>query len=338
MKRPNPNNGFTMGDEQKLRAEFEKRIEGIVREAERRAREKLFKELGITDLGAASTPGARWMIEAGEKTPFPDLINRERGSLCLGSYTDFELANEVFLKADMSDEEKVRNLLAGKVTPIALLTAAKERIRWLSTHLDAALSREESLIKQFAHFTSNPQPSLPMPFDEMAAVEDSDKAGLVQKRIGARGNHPDVDAEETYFTKGVVSPTAVTRDNKDGTLSVVSDKHGPSGLVLPISSLLPESAFNPPLSDAGALEMVISDAELKRKEELTKQVETLAKEIHDARKDEKGWIEWVPFGNSKEQQTARFQALGKLTEGLMKTAHVMTSNCRTDKGEPNAES
>lgn len=279
MKRPNPNNGFTMGDEQKLRAEFEKRIEGIVREAERRAREKLFKELGITDLGAASTPGARWMIEAGEKTPFPDLINRERGSLCLGSYTDFELANEVFLKADMSDEEKVRNLLAGKVTPIALLTAAKERIRWLSTHLDAALSREESLIKQFAHFTSNPQPSLPMPFDEMAAVEDSDKAGLVQKRIGDRGNHP--------------------------------------------------------VYDTGALEMVISDDELKRKEELRLQVETTAKEIYNSWAPKSAWVEG---GNSTMQQAARSEALYKLTDGVMKNAHVMTSNCRTDKGEPNVES
>lgn len=289
MKRPNPNNGFTMGDEQKLRAEFEKRVEGIVREAERQARHKLFAELGITDLGAASTPGARWMAEADGQNPFPDLINRERGSLCLGSYTDFELANEVFLKADMSDEEKVRNLLAGKVTPIALLTAAKERIRWLSTHLEAALSRENMLIQELSTFGARLDKVgdslaalVPMPFDEMVLLEDGDKAGLVQKRIGDRGNHP--------------------------------------------------------VYETGALDMVISDAEVKRKEELIQQVETLAKEIHDLQKDQKDWVEWVPFGSSNAQQTARFKALSKLTDDVMKNAHVMTSNCRTDKGESNAKS
>lgn len=310
MKRPNPKNGFTTGDEQKLRREFEARIDGIVREAERHARNKLLKELGITDLGAVSTPGARWMVETGEGSPFPDLINKERGSLCLGSYTDFELANEVYLKADMSDEQKVRNLIAGNVTPIALLTAAKERIRWLSTHLDAALSREEKLIQQLAIFDTqfgkdHLAALVPMPFDEMVLVEDSDKADLVQKRIGHRGNHLD----------HVTADTAVT---KEGQLSFLT----------PISSLPPESA----------LSLVVSQEDQVKRKELEAKVEVLAEEIFNGWKGEEGWKPWEVGGNSNKQNTARAKAIEKLTDGVMKNAHVMTSSSCTDKGEPNAES
>ena len=67
------------------------------------------------------TPAARWRVE-GKEDPFAD-YDRERGSLCRGDLTDDELANEVFLRPT-----------------IANLTAARQRIRWLSRALEHAKS------------------------------------------------------------------------------------------------------------------------------------------------------------------------------------------------------
>lgn len=56
-----------------------------------------------------------------------------------GHYTDDELANAVFLHGN--EQPSMAALAAGKALPgIAYLTAAKERIRWLSRSLAAALA------------------------------------------------------------------------------------------------------------------------------------------------------------------------------------------------------
>jgi len=68
----------------------------------------------------SETPGARWR-EKGEPDPHGDHFNGERAELCKGHLTDDELANEVYLYPN-----------------IANLTAAKERIRWLSRALEKA--------------------------------------------------------------------------------------------------------------------------------------------------------------------------------------------------------
>lgn len=95
-------------------------------------------QLGITDLNSESTPSSNW-LKSGEKDPHPDLIDKERGSLMLGNHTDDELANAVFMYGDRSDHEKGRAILAGEISSIAYLTAGKERLRWLSRHLEASL-------------------------------------------------------------------------------------------------------------------------------------------------------------------------------------------------------
>ncbi|WP_412535944.1 hypothetical protein [Marinobacter sp. MIT932201] len=68
------------------------------------------------------TPSARWR-EAGETDPHEGKYDGERALLCKGDITDDELANEVYLYPNIGN-----------------LTAAKERIRWLSRRLEVALS------------------------------------------------------------------------------------------------------------------------------------------------------------------------------------------------------
>jgi|GEM_PF-827209 hypothetical protein len=65
------------------------------------------------------TPAARWR-EAGEPDPHDGKYEGERASLCKGDMTDDELANEVYLDPNIGN-----------------LTAAKERIRWLSRKLES---------------------------------------------------------------------------------------------------------------------------------------------------------------------------------------------------------
>ncbi len=70
------------------------------------------------------TPAARWR-EAGEPDPHAGKYDRERASLCKGDMTDDELANEVYLYPNIGN-----------------LTAAKERIRWLSRRLGSLTAPE----------------------------------------------------------------------------------------------------------------------------------------------------------------------------------------------------
>jgi hypothetical protein len=73
-----------------------------------------------------ATPGAKWR-ESGEPDPHGKQYNCERAYLCLGTMTDDELANAVYLDPN-----------------IANLTAAKDRIRWLSRKLHDALGKAKS--------------------------------------------------------------------------------------------------------------------------------------------------------------------------------------------------
>lgn len=60
---------------------------------------------------------------------------KERQDLTLGSYTDRELANAVFIYGNSTPS--IESMIDGSaIMPIVYLTAAKERIRWLSDKLD----------------------------------------------------------------------------------------------------------------------------------------------------------------------------------------------------------
>lgn len=76
------------------------------------------------------TPANHWSA-AGQPDPFFTRYECEREDLCMGDMTDDELANAVFMHGN--SEPRMRDLFEGKaLMPIAYLTAAKDRIRWLS--------------------------------------------------------------------------------------------------------------------------------------------------------------------------------------------------------------
>lgn len=79
------------------------------------------------------TPAAHWR-QNGEADPFGKRYECERASLPLGNLTDDELANAVFMYGDSIPS--ATELMNGAHMPIAYLTAAKERIRWLSRQLE----------------------------------------------------------------------------------------------------------------------------------------------------------------------------------------------------------
>lgn len=82
---------------------------------------------------STSTPGARWR-EVGGQDPHGDRYDCERASLAMGHLSDDELANAVFLCGN--EQPSFEQMLSKDyVLPAAYLTAAKDRIRWLSRKL-----------------------------------------------------------------------------------------------------------------------------------------------------------------------------------------------------------
>lgn len=75
-----------------------------------------------------ATPNAKWIVD-GEPNPFGDRYDVTRDELPRGDVTDYALANEVYLYGNM--KPSMDDMLSGRM-PIVYLTAAKERIRWLS--------------------------------------------------------------------------------------------------------------------------------------------------------------------------------------------------------------
>ena len=84
---------------------------------------------------APATPDAKWRKD-GEPDPHGTRYDRDRASLAMGDLTDDELANAVFMYGN--DTPDMREVIAGTAKmPIVYLTAAKDRIRWLSRQLAA---------------------------------------------------------------------------------------------------------------------------------------------------------------------------------------------------------
>lgn len=92
---------------------------------------------------AISTPGAAWR-QAGEPDPHAGHYDCERAKLTMGHLTDDELANGAFMNFDQP--LNVRGILNGThASPIAWMTAVKDRIRWLSRALAAAEAERDAL-------------------------------------------------------------------------------------------------------------------------------------------------------------------------------------------------
>lgn len=89
------------------------------------------------------TPAAEWR-ESSEKDPHAGKYDGERAQLCMGDMSDDVLANAVFMFGDgRYHQPRPEDIVAGKSSSsIAYLTAAKERIRWLSRTLVRMTSRQ----------------------------------------------------------------------------------------------------------------------------------------------------------------------------------------------------
>lgn len=86
------------------------------------------------------TPGAEWMVKQ-EPDPFNGRYDVTRNELPMGDMTDYHFANQLYLCGDQSPS--LEQLLSGEAKrPIVWLTAAKERIRWLSYQLHLAESSQ----------------------------------------------------------------------------------------------------------------------------------------------------------------------------------------------------
>lgn len=90
---------------------------------------------------AAATPSSQWRA-AGQPDPHGTRYDCERAALAMGDLTDDELANGAFMNYDQ--RPAVQEILDGKrSSPIAWMTAVKDRIRWLSRALEATLARSD---------------------------------------------------------------------------------------------------------------------------------------------------------------------------------------------------
>lgn len=148
--RPSPNKGRSMVPANHALKYTEEDMLRTMEFAKRNARGNLLKELGITELNSpTSTPSSNCLATGGDDD-FPELVNQDRASLCLGKLTDDEMATLVFMQGDISKEDDMRLMLAhmeaGKdyYSKIAAVTGGKERIRWLSRHLEKSLREQRS--------------------------------------------------------------------------------------------------------------------------------------------------------------------------------------------------
>lgn len=91
-------------------------------------------------------PAAEWR-EQGEPDPHGTRYACERAALAMGDMTDDQLANAVYTHGDT--RPSLSDVLQGKARmPIEYLTAAKDRIRWLSRALEASLADAGRLREQ----------------------------------------------------------------------------------------------------------------------------------------------------------------------------------------------
>lgn len=82
------------------------------------------------------TPSSRWSA-TGESDPFGRQYDCERAKLAMGHLTDDELANGAFMNYDV--RPSLQDIIDRKAnSPIAWMTAVKDRIRWLSRALERA--------------------------------------------------------------------------------------------------------------------------------------------------------------------------------------------------------
>lgn len=99
----------------------------------------------------AGTPSSTWAA-SGEPDPHGDRYNCERAQLALGYLTDDQLANGAFMNYDRPlDIAAIQSNQPGYHSPIAWMTAVKDRIRWLSRKLEEGDTERRQLADQNAN-------------------------------------------------------------------------------------------------------------------------------------------------------------------------------------------
>jgi len=107
--------------------------------------------IGAEDLSAAAdalesqaaTPSSHWRVE-GAPDPHAGHYDGERAALAMGKLTDDELANGAFMNYDQP--LNLAGIIAGThSSPIAWMTAVKDRIRWLSRSLERVAAERDAL-------------------------------------------------------------------------------------------------------------------------------------------------------------------------------------------------
>lgn len=92
---------------------------------------------------ATSTPSSHWRAE-GAPDPHAGHYDGERAALAMGKLTDDELANGAFMNYDQP--LNLDGIIAGThSSPIAWMTAVKDRIRWLSRSLERVAAERDAL-------------------------------------------------------------------------------------------------------------------------------------------------------------------------------------------------
>lgn len=100
-----------------------------------------------------STPAAQWRID-GETDPHKSHYDCDRAKLTMGKLTDDEVANGAFMNYDI--RPKIEDIIAGKAfSPIAWMTAVKDRIRWLSRSLIKEEQKSKAVIDFIRQLSDN---------------------------------------------------------------------------------------------------------------------------------------------------------------------------------------
>lgn len=127
------------------------------------------------------TQAAQWRAD-GETDPHGNRYNCERASLAMGHLTDDELANGAYLNYDRFPPPS--EILAGNAhSPIAWMTAVKDRIRWLSRMLTGATTREAQQNAALVALAGNLLASLRLAEDFMAGFEDDEMQEGINERL-----------------------------------------------------------------------------------------------------------------------------------------------------------
>lgn len=153
------------------------------------------------------TPAAHWR-EKGELDPHGSYYDIERAQLALGDLTDDELANAVFMHGD--GKPSIAEITAGTAKmPIVYLTAAKERIRWLSRKVEGLKRIEQSMAEVLRdarkYITALGKPECEISKVQMVVAQiDAIIAGQVQAQ------HPD-DVAVDNFAKAMKEKLAKAR-------------------------------------------------------------------------------------------------------------------------------